>query len=571
MKLDFIPLDKLSVSPANMRGGRKAPDVSDILPTVRQRGVIQTLLVRPNCGPGLFEIVAGRRRFHAARIVADERRAAGDPDPEPLPCAILDEGDDAAAIEASLIENLARLDPDEVTQWETFTRLVKEGRTPEDIAATFGLSERTVARVLALGNLHPRIRQLYACEKIDGATVRHLTLAPMARQKEWLAQYRDPEQRAPTGHQLKAWLFGGQSIPTGVALFDLADYPAPIVSDLFGEERYFSDADLFWTLQNAAVEAKAEAYRAAGWAGVEIVPPGTWFHRYEHAKVAKAKGGKVFISLSSRGEVEVHEGWLTSREAKRLARGEAAEDAKPQRPEVSAAITSYVDLHRHAAVRAALATKPSLALRVMVAHAIAGSGLWQIRIEPQRAHSDAIAESVENAPSEAAFDGKRLAVLAVLGFDPETPTVTGGDDGEESIAALLAKLIALPDVAVCDVLAIVMAETLEAATPLIEMLGAHLAVDMARVWQADDALLDAIRDREVLDAILAEVAGAEAARANAKATAKVKRAVVRDCLTGENGRAKVEGWVPKWMAFPPSAYTARGGVGTVSRAASLIA
>jgi ParB family transcriptional regulator, chromosome partitioning protein len=46
----------------------------------------------------------------------------------------------------------------------------------------------------------------------------------------------------------------------------------------------------------------------------------------------------------------------------------------------------------------------------------------------------------------------------------------------------------------------------------------------------------------------------------------VKRGIVRDCLTGENGRAKVEGWVPKWMAFPPAAYTVRAGVPTVARA-----
>src|SRR3546814_7352639 len=70
VKLDFIPLDKLSVSKANMRHGKKPPDISDILPTVRARGVIQPIIVRPNGGPDSFEIVAGRRRFHAATIVA---------------------------------------------------------------------------------------------------------------------------------------------------------------------------------------------------------------------------------------------------------------------------------------------------------------------------------------------------------------------------------------------------------------------------------------------------------------------------------------------------------------------
>ena len=157
MRLQFIELGKLSVSKTNMRYGKRPPDVSDILPTVRSRGVIQPVIVRPNCAPDGFEIVAGSRRFHAARIVAEERRTAGDTTPEPMPCAILDEGDDAAAIEASMIENMARLDADEVTQWESFTRLVKEGQTVEDIAATFGFPELMVRRILALGNLLPQI------------------------------------------------------------------------------------------------------------------------------------------------------------------------------------------------------------------------------------------------------------------------------------------------------------------------------------------------------------------------------------------------------------------------------
>src|SRR3546814_5433717 len=87
-----------------MRYAKKAPDVSDILPTVRKRGIIVPVLVRPNCAPDAYEIVAGARRFHAASIVADERRAEGQ-EVDPMPCAILSDSDDADAIEASLIEN----------------------------------------------------------------------------------------------------------------------------------------------------------------------------------------------------------------------------------------------------------------------------------------------------------------------------------------------------------------------------------------------------------------------------------------------------------------------------------
>jgi hypothetical protein len=45
-ELIHLPLSQLSISKLNMRHGRKAPDVSDILPSIREKGVRQTLLVR---------------------------------------------------------------------------------------------------------------------------------------------------------------------------------------------------------------------------------------------------------------------------------------------------------------------------------------------------------------------------------------------------------------------------------------------------------------------------------------------------------------------------------------------
>src|SRR3546814_13643545 len=53
-------------------------------------------------------------------------------------------------------------------------------------------------------------------------------------------------------------------------------------------------------------------------------------------------------------------------------------------------------------------------------------------------------------------------------------------------------------------------------------------------------------------------------RSNANETGKVLKGIIRDRLDGTNGRPKVDGWVPKWMTFPPAAYTGRGGVGTVT-------
>jgi ParB family chromosome partitioning protein len=558
MKLEFIALDKLSVSKANMRYAKKAPDVTDILPTVRKRGVIQPLIVRPNCVPDAFEILGGARRYHAALIVAAETGTA-----EPLPCAILADGDDAAAIEASLIENLARLGPDEVTQWEAFTRLVKEGRKPEDIAATFGLPDPMIRRILALGNLLPRIRDLYRAEKIDVGTVRHLTMASKGQQKSWLGLYDDPDVYVPTGHQLKAWLFGGQSIKAEHALFDIGASAVSTVADLFGDDRYFADPDQFWAAQNEAIDARRADYLDAGWPDAVVVPPSEHFHVWEYEKAAKRKGGRVYIDVRGSGEVTFHEGYVTAKEARRAEKGEESTGQKPPRPEVTSTMQTYVDLHRHAAVRAAMTGHPQVALRLMVAHAIAGSHLFRVTPEPQTARSDEVRESIETCKGEADFDDKRRAILGVLGFDPDAATVTGGNGDAYGLVGLFLRLLDLPDALVMEVIAIVMGEALASGSAAVEAVGAYLDIDMRRYWQADPAFFELIRDREVLGSIVAEVAGDAVAVANAAEKSKTLKRIVADHLAGANGRAKADAWVPRWMAFPPSAYTARGGVGTV--------
>ena len=84
MELQTIPLDRLAVSALNMRALRKKPFLDDILPSIRERGVLVPLLVRPNGEPDHFEIVAGRRRFLASKTIAIETGEARD-----LPCRVL--------------------------------------------------------------------------------------------------------------------------------------------------------------------------------------------------------------------------------------------------------------------------------------------------------------------------------------------------------------------------------------------------------------------------------------------------------------------------------------------------
>jgi len=399
------------------------------------------------------------------------------------------------------------------------------------------------------------------------ATVRALTLATKTQQKEWLAMLDDPERRAPTGAQLKTWLFGGASIPTQHALFSVDDYPGQIIADLFGEDRYFTDPNLFWTYQNQALAARREALLAEGWTAVEVLETGQSFESWKHERVSKAKGGKVFLAVSARGEVTAHEGWLTAREARRAqaaaarqvsgaaggAGGEASLTA--ERAEVTRVQQSYIDLHRLAAVRAVLTDHAGVALRLLVAHAVAGSPLWRVEVDPRRAGNEAVSASLEVAPAEATFRAKRAAAAALLGLEADGGLV--GRRREGGAAAIFAKLLSLSEADVLAVAAVVMGETLAAGSAEVEAAGLHLKVDMAALWSPDQAFFDLIRDREAVNAMLREVGGKKVADGNLAEKVKTQKAILRDFLEGTGDRPKVAKWTPKWLTFPALAYTRR--------------
>ena len=547
MQITHIPLGELKPSPLNVR---RNGDVTgaDLMPSIRRKGVQQPLLVRPNCEG--FEVVAGQRRFNACKLLAEAGEAV-----EPLPCIVMDAGDDAEAIEASVIENMERLPMDEIDQYRAFARLVAEGRTVADIAALFGVSERLVNQRLAISGLYEPILNAYRRDEVSAGDVRLLTMASQRQQKSWWKLHKGADTWAPRGQQLKQWLFGGTAIPVAHALFDMAGYDGGITADLFGEDSYFADVDQFWRLQAKAIAEKREAYLADGWQEVTICEIGQHWSEWQHVLRAKEDGGRVYIACSADGEVICHEGYVTSEEARRRERGADDEEApakKVRRPELTSAMRNYLTLHRHAAVRVALQDKPVTALRLAVAHMIAGSALWQVKPEPQRATSTAIQRSLERSPAQARFAELGADIRALLGIEDEAGVVRQGWQGR-NLADTFARLLELDEAQVMQVLAYAMAETLAASEPLVDTLGAELAVDMRAFWQPEDTFFDLLRDKPALNAMVAELAGEPVAQAHAASTAKVQKAILRDCLTGVR-KPKVADWLPGYLEFPMRSY-----------------
>lgn len=552
MQPQMIPIGDLKIAAANMRNGRKKPDVSDLVPSVKAHGVLQSLLVRPNCEG--FEVLAGRRRFYAAEEAGLTE----------LPCLVGEFEDDADAIEASMIENSQRLDPDPLTQFETFDRMVKAGRTVEDIAETFCVPVHKVNQRLAIAGLVPGIRKLIRDDEFSDHDIRLLTTASTERQREYLALRK--EDKHPR-YGLRAFLFPKGQIETAAAIFDRADYTGTITADLFRECEYFMDVDQFWSLQTAAIEVEAAKLTAGGWTDVHILERGAYFEQWKYDPVSKADGGHVYIVVTDDGHVEIKKGLLTTAQARRVAQGQeagadpSAAQEKPLRAEIPEALQNYFHLHRAAAVKDAVADDPKTALRFAVAVLLVGGE--NVRLEPEatRPRTPEIEASTAASPAATRFKAKRSKVWTMLGLKPDTYYRRDAD----LLAKVFAKLLGMANAKVMQILAVAIADQIEVGSPLVDVLGETLSVDMTGDWSADDVFFDMLRDKGAIGAVLAEVAGQDVRSANAKATGKVQKGIVRDCLTGSNGRDQVTGWIPAYLKFPATPYTGPHGQGWLSR------
>lgn len=554
----FLPVADMHVSKLNMRHGRKAPDIDDIYPSILQKGIHQSLLVRKE-GKG-WGVIAGRRRLFALKKKVKETGKA-----VTAPCIIMESGDTAAAREASLLENVARVPATQLEQFAAYKALADSGQDAAEIAATFAIPELSVKRVLALANLDPEILDLFEAEKIDGRSLQTLTLATAEQQAAWLKIYHS-EDYTPRGSALKDWLTGGAQIRTDAALFDVADYEGQIITDLFGETDYFADPDAFWPHQNKAIAEAVADWKAEGWNDVVVLERGERFERYEHGKRDREDGGKIYLAIGHDGTVEPYIGYLPKADIKKidaiLNKG-TDKDAAPSsaKPEMSGPLKDYVALHRHAAIRASLLDHPAVALRLTVAHMLVGSPLWSIAPQSTKSRKEATTDSVAGSAGAKRFESERAWVHDLFGLEPPTdyysPTkkLAVGD-----IKEVFAALLGHDDATVMRVMTLAMAESLAAGEDITEAVTYAIPVDMEALWQPDDAFFEILRDKRVINAMVKEIAGKSCADGALTDTGKAQKDIIRNRMAGigVNADKARPDWRPRWMAVPARHYLDRG-------------
>ncbi len=176
-ELRELPVDLVAPNPNQPRRAFDEEGLLALAESIRSRGVLQPVLVRPLAGR--YELIAGERRWRAARLA--ER--------ETIPAVVRHRGD-AGSLELALIENMAREDLNPVDQARGCAALVEElGLTREEVGLRVGRSRVTVANLIRLLDLPDEALELIERGELTEGHGRALLLAGSTRNAgAWLAR-----------------------------------------------------------------------------------------------------------------------------------------------------------------------------------------------------------------------------------------------------------------------------------------------------------------------------------------------------------------------------------------------
>jgi ParB family chromosome partitioning protein len=204
-ELRHVPVELITPNPRQPRRDFDEGALLALADSLRERGVLQPVLVRPVAG-GTYELIAGERRWRAARLA----------DFDTVP-ALVRPHDDAESLELALIENMARADLNPVEEARACALLVEElGLTREDIGRRVGRSRVAVSNLLRLLDLPDEVLDLLAAGHLTEGHGRALLtasdhdarrrLARTAVQEGWSvrqteARARDAGRTRPSGRR----------------------------------------------------------------------------------------------------------------------------------------------------------------------------------------------------------------------------------------------------------------------------------------------------------------------------------------------------------------------------------
>lgn len=165
-----VPVDKLEPNPQQPRLDFKQEELDSLADSIRQKGVIQPLIVRRKPGRDVYEIVAGERRWRAAQLAQLHE----------VP-VVVRELSDTEVLEIAIIENIQREDLNAIEEALGFRQLMTRfGHTQEKLAEALSRSRSHVANLLRLLTLPTEVQDMVRNGAISAGHARALIGSPKA-------------------------------------------------------------------------------------------------------------------------------------------------------------------------------------------------------------------------------------------------------------------------------------------------------------------------------------------------------------------------------------------------------
>lgn len=177
----MVPIEKIQPNPEQPRRTFSQEHLDDLAASIKEKGVIQPLIVRPRPGvDGEYEIVAGERRWRASQVAKLHQ----------LP-VIVREYNDTEALEVAIIENIQRADLNAIEEAAGYRDLMDRfGHTQEKVSDALGKSRSHIANLLRLLNLPEDVQSFVRDGKLTAGHARALVTAdnPSALAREIISK-----------------------------------------------------------------------------------------------------------------------------------------------------------------------------------------------------------------------------------------------------------------------------------------------------------------------------------------------------------------------------------------------
>jgi ParB family chromosome partitioning protein len=168
-----VPIEFVHPNPRNPRRDYSDTELEELAASIRERGIIQPIVVRPVRGAhDAYEIIAGERRWRAAQRAAVHE----------VPIVVLDVSD-GEALELAIIENVQRADLNPIEEANGYQALIEQyEHSQEGVAKIVGKSRAHVTNTLRLLKLPPEVQDFVRSGEISAGHARVLIGQPNAAQ-----------------------------------------------------------------------------------------------------------------------------------------------------------------------------------------------------------------------------------------------------------------------------------------------------------------------------------------------------------------------------------------------------